>query len=214
MLPHERDIAVYAVGCHACGMRTAGERKRLFVAIRVPAEVRGKLARVQLELQSVLPLLSTRWTKPENAHLTLRFLGNVGVGQMPDITRRLGSSLSGFGVLDLVCERLGSFPDLRFPRVIWAGVHDLSNSLLQLHKTVDAAVAGFGDAAAQNRFEGHITLARPKIIKPADAERLGSVVRAAAGRRFGCWSCSGIELIQSEPSPDGSRYTPLATINF
>ena len=130
---------------------------RLFVAIRVPDSVKAELSRVQSELKQLLPRKSASWTKPEAMHLTLRFLGQVEEGRVPELSEKLHVALTGFGLFDLICERLGCFPDLRFPRVIWAWAHDADEELQTLHRLVDQGVAEFAEKPTEKRFEGHIT---------------------------------------------------------
>ena len=182
---------------------------RLFVALQLPVEVRTALQCVQAELRELLPRGSASWTPPENMHLTLRFLGNVPAQQVVVVKAKLHSALVGFGALDLRCERVGGFPDLRFPRVIWAGVHDAEDKLPQLQQRVDAAVREFCERPTEERFCGHVTLARPKQLKRAEAERLARFAEAAAKRSCGQWRCTEIELIASELAAGGSRYTTL-----
>lgn len=143
-------------------------------------------------------------------HLTLRFLGNVAATKVPEISHRLRESLSGFGSMELNCSRLGCFPDSRFPRVVWAQVRDEADARLTLlHRQVNDAVARFAEKPAEGRFVGHITLARPKGIKRADADNLRRFLESQDGIRFGTWRCETVELIQSELSQQGSRYTTL-----
>lgn len=186
------------------------ETYRLFIAIPVPEAAKAELVRVQNELREVLPHHSASWTKPDNMHLTLRFLGDVDVRRVADLEQTLRSTVTGFGELDLLCERLGCFPDLRFPRVVWAWVHDLEQKLDALSQRVNEAVSRFAEKPTEARFTGHITLARPKQIKRADAERLTKFVEQAASRRFVQWRASEVELIRSELTSFGSRYTTLA----
>ena len=195
-------------------METAAEMQRLFVAIRVPDELKAELYRVQSELKDVLPAKLATWTKPDSMHLTIRFLGNVKSGRVPELAERLRSQLTGFGSLDLICERLGCFPDLRFPRVVWAWVHDAGDGMARLHWQVNEAVETFAEKPAEKRFEGHITLARPKGINRPVADRLARFVEAAVERRFGNWRCGAVELIRSELLPQGSRYTTLAAFQL
>jgi 2'-5' RNA ligase len=143
-------------------------------------------------------------------HLTLRFLGDVAAECGPEISRRLRESLSGFGALELICERLGCFPHPRYPRVVWAWVHDEPGERLpELHRRIDGAVAGFAEQPAEVRFVGHITLARPKLIKRATAEKLRRFLDEAVAMRFGTWRAEAVALIRSELSAQGSRYTTL-----
>jgi len=187
---------------------------RAFIALRVPDAVLGRLVEVQRELKSLLPPKSTAWTKPDNLHLTLRFLGNVSPTKVPELETRLREALSSFGNLDLICERLGCFPDLRYPRVVWAWVHDANERLQPLHRCLDEAVREFAEKPAEARFVGHITLARPKQIKRPDAEKLARFIEGAVNRSFGGWSANEILVMQSELSPGGSKYHELARVGF
>lgn len=183
---------------------------RAFVAIELPEEIRSCLGAVQSELQDILPRHSTAWSKPHNIHLTLRFLGNVSWPQIPHLQSNLSQAVAGFGPLDLICERLGCFPDLRYPRVVWAGVHDAKERLQQLQHRVSEAAREFAGKPADEPFVGHITLARPKQIKRPDAERLAGFVNAAATRTFGNWHAREILLLRSELASSGSTYHELA----
>lgn len=183
---------------------------RLFVALAVPEAVKAELARAQRELRELLPPHSAVWTRPDNLHLTLRFLGKVDGVRVVELQERLRDGVAGFGGMNLICERLGCFPDLRFPRVVWAGVHDADSQLLVLARRVNEAVALFAEKPAEKGFSGHITLARPKLIRRPPALKLAEYVEAAVDRRFGQWRASEVELVRSELSPGGSRYTTLA----
>jgi len=182
---------------------------RLFVAITLPDPIRTTLVDLQRELKPILPSSSTAWTRPENLHLTLRFLGNVASLRIPELSQRLGLALAGFGEFDAGCGRLGCFPDLRFPRVVWASVQDAEKRLIRLHRLVNDAVAGFAPATAEATFVGHITLARSKRIQRPDAERLAHFFERAATRHFGDWRVSSIALIRSQPSQAGASYTEI-----
>jgi 2'-5' RNA ligase len=185
-------------------------RMRLFVAIPVPQALTGVLQQVQRELQEVVSQKSAAWTRPENMHLTLRFLGDVNPDRVGELQERLRAATAGFGGLRLVCERLGCFPDLRFPQVVWAWVHDAQERLPQLVQRVNEATAAFAGQAADARFVGHITVARPRRLRPPEAKALAAVVKAAVAREFGTWPAEALELIRSELSASGSRYTSLA----
>jgi 2'-5' RNA ligase len=183
---------------------------RTFVAIAVPEEVRTQLLAAQHDLLTVLPRQAAAWSKPDNMHLTLRFLGNVAAARVLELTNKLRPALTGFGALELICERLGCFPDLRFPRVVWAWVHDEAERLPQLQLQIDAAVREFAEQPAESRFVGHVTLARPKQIKRPEAERLARFVEGAVGRTFGRWQAKEVILMRSELSSAGSKYEELA----
>jgi 2'-5' RNA ligase len=144
-------------------------------------------------------------------HLTLRFLGNIPTTEFPRLTEKLCESVTAFGELPLTCERLGCFPDLRYPRVVWAWVHDEADALTKLFHRIDEAVSEFAEKPAEKRFTGHITLARLKQIKRPDAERLAQSVEGAVKRQFGKWTAKSVSLIQSHLSQTGATYTELCS---
>lgn len=223
----------------------APDTRRLFVALALPDAIRAALQAAREELLTVLPPKRASWTKPEAMHLTLRFLGEVKTERIGELAECLRAAVSEFGELPLICERLGCFPELRSPRVVWVGVNGGeyprfgivdrnrepivrtpkagedtgapvpgAERLAELARRVDAAVAPFADKPAPAQFVGHITLARPRALHRAETEALARWIEDGAGRRFGSWTARELELICSELSPRGSRYTTLETCPF
>ena len=194
---------------------SAGEQRvRLFVALAVPAEVKSSLAAIQDELRAQLPPRAASWTRTENIHLTLRFLGDVDPARIEALTSALSSTVTDFAPLPLVAERVGCFPDLRYPRVFWAWVHDAGERerLAELHQRIGVATAGFTREPDEKRFVGHLTLARFKQIKRPQAQLIAAFAHRAVDRRFGDWTAAAVELMRSELAPGGSRYTCLAEL--
>src|ERR1039458_2056675 len=100
------------------------ERFRLFIAVTIPEEVKAKIAEAQSELRRALPERSVRWTKREQFHLTLRFLGNVDAPRVEALEEALRAACRGFSALWLSARGIGFFPDLRFPRGARGGGSD------------------------------------------------------------------------------------------
>jgi hypothetical protein len=88
---------------------------RLFVAIPVPAAIRDEMVRVQHELQPLAPRGVVRWTKPEQLHLTLRFLGDVSSDRVAGLQESLRTACSGTTPLPLYAQGVGFFPTARSP---------------------------------------------------------------------------------------------------
>lgn len=191
-------------------MSVGAEKLRLFLALPIPAEVKAGICPAQDELRRLLPPRAASWTRTENMHLTLRFLGDVDGQRVEALIAAVSSVTAGFGALPLVAERLGVFPDLRYPRVVWAWAHDEADRLAELQRRVATVTNEFTREPAEEKFTGHITLARIKQIKRPQAGIIASFLQGAVKRRFGEWTADHLELIRSELSPDGSRYTCLA----
>ena len=188
------------------------ETYRLFVAISLPAQVRAEIERAQAELRNSLPRGCVRWTKPEQFHLTLKFLGNVKSQRVDELESRLRRACEGFSPLPLRAERIGFFPDRRYPRVIWAWVHDGQEVLRALQQAVETVARDFTTEKAEGKFTGHVTLGRCQGIRPPQAEMLSKLAIGMADRFFGAWTADTVELMRSELTPNGARHTMLAAI--
>ena len=103
---------------------TQTAKLRLFIALQVPEAVKAQIQLAQDEFRRALPPSCARWTRPEQWHLTLKFLGNVDAGRLDALTEAVREVCEKFALLKLCAERIGCFPDLRRPRVIWVGVQD------------------------------------------------------------------------------------------
>jgi RNA 2',3'-cyclic 3'-phosphodiesterase len=131
---------------------------RLFVAIDLPDEVKDVLAPLAPELPEA------RWVPPEQLHLTLRFIGDVGPETFAAIETAL-SALS-FRRFPLTLRGVGHFPPGKRPRVLWVGM-DQCDPLMQLQQELELALLDAGIAPDERRFSPHITVARLKETHPA-----------------------------------------------
>src|SRR3546814_639172 len=97
---------------------------RLFTALSLPDAVRSRLAM----LQSGVP--GARWIRPENLHVTLRFIGEVDQHVAADLDAELARTVApGF---DLSLDGVGHFGPARKPTSLWAGI-GRSEALQFLH---------------------------------------------------------------------------------
>lgn len=201
------------VTCHVSPESMSAEPTtiRAFLALPIPDAVKTEIERAQEELRLALPKHCARWTKREQFHLTLRFLGDVATTRVAELTEAVGVACSGFPALKLRAERIGGFPDLRFPRVVWVWVHDAADQLAALQRAVAQATAPFAESQAEKDFSGHVTLARTKEIKRPQGDILAKLAHSMAGRFFGEWTADRVELMRSELSPDGARHSVVAT---
>ena len=183
---------------------------RAFIALPIPESVKDQIERVQAELRRILPGKSVRWTKREQFHLTLRFLGNVPAERLPELTDALRALASGLPVLNLRAERVGCFPHLRFPRVLWVWVHDDAEQLPVLQRSIESAVEKFAESKTDKKFTGHVTIARINGIKRPEAESLAKQMHAMTERFFGEWAANEVKLMRSELLKSGAIHKVLA----
>ena len=126
---------------------------RLFVAVSLPEDVRARLAGVSNGLPGA------RWVKPDNLHLTLRFLGELDNADAADVDDALAQIRApGF---DLVLNGLGHFGEGKRLRALWVGV-DANAELMRLQEKIEQALIRAGLPAETRKFKPHVTLARFK----------------------------------------------------
>ncbi|HXR47100.1 MAG TPA: RNA 2',3'-cyclic phosphodiesterase [Candidatus Limnocylindrales bacterium] len=190
------------------------EKLRLFVAIAVPDAIREEMIRVQHQLQPLAPRGVVRWTKPEQFHLTLRFLGDVSSDCLAALQESVRAVCSGEPALHLQAQGVGFFPKARSPRVIWIGITDGENRLVDFQRKIEDAVQPFSAGPGGERFAGHVTLGRFKQSKWLDINSLTARADTMKDSTFGEWTVREVEIIRSELLATGSRYTQLAAIRL
>ena len=182
---------------------------RLFIALAIPTDVRKEMARAQSQLQRHAPQGAFRWTRPEQFHVTLKYLGDVPLEQVGPLEKAVSAVCAAFPPLPLAAHGIGFFPGAHKPRVIWAGAEDNTGRLAELHRQMEAAVRVFAPDERTERFTGHITLGR---FKPGYRGSINQVLERATvlqDRHFGDWCASEVEIVRSELTSQGARHTPL-----
>ena len=186
---------------------------RLFVALEIPAGVRDNLAALIHSLRSLSSPEADkrpRWVRPENLHVTLKFIGEVAPAKLYGIRGAL-SEIRSDARVDLSFRGLGFFPNETQPRVLWAGL-DVSPNLTSLAGDIDAALESEGVAREQLAFTPHLTLAR--LEPPGLHEKARAAIRQNGERDFGSFQTHEFHLIESKTKPSGAEYTSLATFPF
>jgi len=177
--------------------------------VPLPTHVQDEIERAQHELRAGLPGRGIRWARRVQFHLTLRFLGEVESRRVDELAAALSLACRGFGALPLRARGIGAFPDFRRPRVIWAGVDDAGGRLHLLQQAVETAAAGFTTERPDATFTAHVTMGRCRTITRSQIAWLATRTADMEHRSFGAWTADTVDLVRSEPEPDGPRYTTL-----
>jgi 2'-5' RNA ligase len=179
---------------------------RCFVAVLLPEPVRARLAAAAAELRRTAGAVS--WVRPENLHLTLRFLGSVEEAALGAIREALDEAGRATAPFALTLGGLGVFPTLRAPRVVWAGVRDGAASLARLHGALETALARRGVPSEGRAFHAHVTLGRVRDVRGGAA--LGAALAGRPPEPLGEVGVEALHLMRSELDPRGARYSVLA----
>ena len=178
---------------------------RAFIAIALEPGLTVELEKIQRQFQSQLSHDAVRWARPEQVHLTLRFLGNVSRAQLADLTSSLIRAPAGITPFQLALEGAGCFPNMKNPRVVWIGINGELDSLRRLQIHIERVTSGFGDQTEKRPFQAHLTIGRPRVPGTDWTAALAAAATATIGR----FAVAHLVLVQSQLSPKGSIYTPL-----
>lgn len=154
---------------------------RVFIAINLPEDIKQKL----VDFQGKWLELPCRWTKKENLHITLEFLGYLTDEELVEIcerTKKIASEKKAFSVhLNKICYG----PPNKPPRMVWA----------------------VGDKINEFNFIPHITLGRIKTwefrrIEPEERPEINEEINLT-------FEVNSIEIMESELKKGGPNYTVL-----
>ena len=172
----------------------SSEHFRIFVAINVPDFVKEQIKTTQDLLRASLDRGAVRWTKPDQFHLTLRFLGRIEERSVAPLLDALRTVCETAHSLQLRAGGVGFFPNAKVPRVVWVGVQDSQERLVVLQRAVQQAMLRFTAERAEERFSGHITLGRTKQLSREETNILARAANRFSETVFGEWTAHELHL--------------------
>ena len=147
--------------------------ERLFIGIALTDEARRGLERL---LPKNLP---GKPVPPQNWHFTLRFLGSTMPAARDDINTRLKAATCGKS-FTVRFNELGAFPHPRRARILWVGVDEGADRMIQLAAIAEASARSAGFPAELKTFKPHLTLSRiepPVSVKTLLANKVKLALR-------------------------------------
>lgn len=174
---------------------------RLFIAIDLPGSVKNELLTAVGQMGQQLPNRTVRWVKPAQMHLTLRFLGDTAVSQLPALQEELSQLAGHHAAFRLHLNDVGAFPNRKRPRVVWVGLDGDLDVLQAMQAELEDRIVQLGWSREKRPFSPHVTLGRIKDARQVQA--LNWDVELAE-KYFGV---TAVQLVQSELRPSGAVYT-------
>jgi 2'-5' RNA ligase len=183
---------------------------RAFIAIDLPESVKSSLS----EAQEALKLYGFRvkWVRPQNIHLTLKFLGDTATADTDKIAEAMTLAAKNCPIVSLTAKGIGVFPNVRRPRIIWAGLNGQFETLVNLQQTLDAHLADLGFARDTRTFKSHLTLGRVKGKIASD--RMIAAIDKLKEFESKSFEANQVILFKSELRPNGAVYTKVHGIAF
>lgn len=188
---------------------------RAFFCLELKPDLREKLAGIAKRLRAVP--VKARWVPSENLHVTLVFLGDIAPDAIPDLEVAAREAVAKSRVDDALeweLDRLGAFPHLSAPRVVWVGCSEEPERVRRLAEALERALEPLGFEPEGREFTTHVTLGRVKGRgRASGVDRLAEAlvshpslsVRARA---------TELTLMESTLAPQGASYEPVFRIPF
>jgi len=174
---------------------------RLFIAIDLPEAVKAVLLETAAHMGRQLSNRAVRWVKPAQMHLTLRFLGDTAVSQLPALQSQLTQLTSQHTSFRLHLNGVGAFPNRKRPRVVWVGLDGDVAVLQTMQAELEEQIMQLGWSREKRPFSPHVTLGRVK-----DAKKVQALDWHVALERL-VFEVTAVQLVQSDLRPSGAVYT-------
>jgi 2'-5' RNA ligase len=183
---------------------------RVFIAIDIDKQIRKGLGILQDELRSKVDIRKSdvKWVRPEAIHLTLKFLGEINDKQIINVCNITKDVTSRHRMFELEVETVGYFGG-RSARVLWVGVGQNSENLLQLQNDLEERLALGGWPKDARKFSGHLTLCRVRNSKAG--VKLAQITQEYKDFKLGTISADTVSVYQSQLTPTGPIYTVLGS---
>ncbi|PMB75044.1 MAG: RNA 2',3'-cyclic phosphodiesterase [Candidatus Bathyarchaeota archaeon] len=143
--------------------------------------------------------------EPKNIHITIRFLGNI----TSSMVEKIGVELKRvqFTPFDVKINGIGAFPDLHYPRVLWAGITEGATQLKEIFSQIEPRLRSLGFTPDPKGFSPHLTIARVKSGK--NKSELVKCVSQNVNYEFGIVRAACLRLKRSDLTPKGPVYSTL-----
>ena len=181
---------------------------RTFIAVEISEEQRNKIKEMQDSLKEVDA--QVKYVEPKNLHLTLRFLGELVEGDLEKVKAGCEEAVQGISPFNMSLEGIGVFPNLDYIKIIWVGVENGRNELIDSAGRINELVdVGKKDS---RKFSPHITFARVKGVQNKDL--LVRKIEEYTNTDFGEVRVDGLKIKKSELEREGPVYSDLYKIKL
>ena len=184
---------------------------RVFIAIQLPDHITASL--VDLARQLGAPETGgLRLVNQKKIHLTLKFIGDLESSDVGEVSSVVKNQVKDQVPFSLKLGKLGAFPGLKNPRVLWVGVEGQTKSLQVMQQNIDIRLQKLGYPRDDHLYSPHLTVARLKGSMPLVEKRrvVNLFYRAATSISGLSFEVESVSIMRSTFLRTGYRYHCLA----
>lgn len=174
---------------------------RLFIGIDLPESQKQHLATL------ITNLPNTRWSPPENYHITLQFLGNVTDNERLAVDMALRALKAESFTLELSGVHTFAY---KVSSILWVGV-EKHPALIALQEKIERSTQSLIRFREEKDYNPHITLAKTSMDSIAEVESFAQMHRQD---HFGSLSVKSFHLYKSVSDKQGVHYQILETYHL
>jgi len=178
---------------------------RTFLALDLDASVR----RAIVAAAGQLPVggSKVRWVKPQNLHLTMKFLGDVPDVDVMGVCRAVEDAAAGMAPVDFDVVGLECTPARGPVKMIWAGVRESAGMLARTFAGLESAMEALGFDIERRAFRSHVTVGRLRYC--GDPAGLRQATARLADERFGAQNAGEVVVYSSQLTKEGPVYAAM-----
>src|SRR5262245_47004806 len=177
---------------------------RLFVALDIGSTARNLIADEQERLAETMRASAIRWTKRDQLHITLVFVGEVPEERAGAIVAAMRDPLP-HPSFRFALGGLGAFPPRGAALARWIGVKSGAEQVILVQALVTERLEMLGVERERRPFSPHLTLARWRDSRPSDRPR----TTTSSPATIASVDAQAVTLFQSRVTSAGSTYTVL-----
>jgi len=186
---------------------------RTFFAIELPTLTLEQIDKELSDLKNSIPR-KIKWVAISSMHITIKFIGEFNLEHQSSIQKDLRSHLSGLGEIKLSFEKIGLFPNIKKPRVVWLGLNG-PEQLIELARTVNLITSNYGYTHEKRNFSPHLTLGRVgNNVSSRDREVIGQMITNYRFTEIEPFITNRLSFIKSSLAPQGPVYSTLFETPF
>jgi 2'-5' RNA ligase len=176
---------------------------RAFIAVEIDSQTGQKIS----ELISILKKSNAdvKWITDGQMHLTLKFLGNIDKDKVRGISEAISDISDNFNSFKIAFSKIGAFPSLNHPAVIWLGIDKGAESLKTLNEKIETALEKLGFEREKREFKPHLTLGRVRSDK--NMPGFTKLLKETAFYLANDIQINKLTLFQSDLSPKGAIHS-------
>jgi 2'-5' RNA ligase len=180
---------------------------RVFIGIKLDERVHDEIEKFLAPFKKISSPI--RWAKPENVHITLKFIGEVPEEKYTKIEKYLGEAEFDTGAFDLRLTGCGKFGRGNSLDIFWIGISPC-DPLARVFKKIEDTLAKSGIEKEKRPFTPHITVGRNK--KNYNFKSFLQLIEENRDRLISEFNVDRFQVFKSQLKPEGPIYTILKEI--